>query len=71
MTDESVKLIEDALWEDIAMEVVNTLDYDFQKMFRRNKGELEKLGRYIIRDRKRKYQEGVADAPFLKMKDKG
>lgn len=50
--------VEDALWEEVAMEVIELLDYDFEKMFRRNRKELETLGRYIIRDRRRKYLEG-------------
>ena len=58
------KLTLDALWEQTAMEFVETLDYDFQKMFRRNRKELEKLGRHILNERQRKYKEGLCDGKF-------
>jgi hypothetical protein len=56
------RLTEDALWEETAMELVNQLDRSFQKMFRHEPEQLEILGRYILRERVRKYREGQQDA---------
>jgi hypothetical protein len=41
---------------------VNQLDRSFQKMFRHEPEQLEILGRYILRERVRKYREGQQDA---------
>lgn len=61
MPDEHQRLVEDAIWSDVADEVIKDFTPMIQHLFSRRPKDKEILGRYIVRERARKYREGIAD----------
>lgn len=56
------RLVEDALWEPAADDMLSGVSFLVRWVFKIAKRDKEFLGRYILRERVRKYREGQQDA---------